>query len=150
MSRSRSGWMVLLLPLAACMSGDDVEHMSGVFGGGPRPDVMPVPRNAEPPFRYPVALYAQRIQGNVTLRIFIDTVGRVHPESTTVAETSGYGALDSAAVTGSRELSFAPAMKREKPMAVWVLYPVHFRHPDAPPLPGDTNRIRDTSKPPSR
>jgi protein TonB len=127
-----------------------VENMSGIFGGGPRPDVMPVPRNVEPPFRYPIALYAQRVQGNVTLRIFIDTTGRVHPESTTVAESSGHGALDSAAVTGSRELSFSPALKRQKPMAVWVLYPVHFRHPDGPPVAGDTGRARDTSQPSSR
>lgn len=132
------------------MTGDDVQNMQGVFSGGPRPDVNPVLRNPTPPFRYPVSLYAQRVQGNVTLRIFIDTAGRVHPESTTVAETSGYGALDTAAINGSRELSFQPAMKDEKPMAVWVLYPVHFRHPDAPPLAGDSLAKRDTSQPAGR
>jgi protein TonB len=132
------------------MTGDDVENVQGMLSGGPRPDVNPVPRNASPPFRYPVSLYAQRVQGNVTLRIFIDTTGRVHPESTTVAETSGYGALDTAAINGSRELAFQPAMKDDKPMAIWVLYPVHFRHPDAPPLPGDSTRARDTSQPTPR
>jgi protein TonB len=149
MSRPYS-WLPLALLAAACMTGDDVQNVQGMFGGGVRPDVMPVLRNAEPPFRYPVSLYAQRVQGNVTLRIFIDTAGRVHPESTTVAETSGHGALDTAAVNGSRELSFQPAMKRQKPMAVWVLYPVHFRHPDAPPLPGDSAPAVDTSQPPHR
>ena len=28
--------------------------------------------NKQPPFRYPTAAYAQKIQGNTTLRIFID------------------------------------------------------------------------------
>ena len=50
-----------------------------------------VPRmlNAEPPFRYPAELYAQRVQGNVTLRLHVDSTGRVRPESTTVATRPG-------------------------------------------------------------
>jgi TonB family protein len=104
-----------------------------------RPDELPVMLNAEPPFRYPVSLYARRIQGNVTLRIFIDRDGRVRPESTRVAESSGYSSLDSAAVTGSQDLRFAPAKKQNgDPMAVSILFPVFFRHPQANPLPGDT------------
>jgi TonB family protein len=110
-----------------------------------------VMRNIELPFRYPSALYAQKVQGNVTLRIFIDSLGTVHPESTLVVESSGYGALDSAAVKGSRELSFTPAKKRDVPVAVSVLYPVYFRHPEATPLPGDSI-LKRTSKsiPPSQ
>jgi TonB family protein len=104
-----------------------------------RPDELPVMLNAEPPFLYPVSLYARRIQGNVTLRIFIDRDGRVRPESTRVAESSGYTSLDSAAVTGSQDLRFAPAKKQNgEPMAVSILFPVFFRHPQANPLPGDT------------
>jgi len=127
------------LPLAACVTDKDVDKLSNVFmATGARPDTMPVMKNREPPFRYPSALYAQKVQGNVTLRIFIDTAGRVHPESTLVVEPSGYPALDSAAIKGSQELTFIPAKKRSEPMAVSVLYPVYFRHPDAAPLPGDT------------
>jgi TonB family protein len=104
-----------------------------------RPEALPVMLNAEPPFRYPVSLYARKIQGNVTLRIFIDRDGRVRPESTRVAESSGYTSLDSAAVTGSQDLRFAPAKKQNgEPMAVSILFPVFFRHPQANPLPGDT------------
>jgi TonB family protein len=125
--------------LGACVTDKDVEKLQKVFTAtGARPDTMPVMRNREPPFRYPSALYAQKVQGNVTLRIFIDTAGRVHPESTLVVEPSGYPALDSAAIKGSQELTFIPAKKRNEPMAVSVLYPVYFRHPDAAPLPGDT------------
>ena len=35
-----------------------------------QPDVAPVMLNKELPFRYPPALYAQKVQGNVTLRIY--------------------------------------------------------------------------------
>ena len=131
-----AAWVV---PLAGCVTDKDVDKLQDVFTAtGARPDTMPLMKNREPPFRYPSALYAQKVQGNVTLRIFIDTAGRVHPESTLVVEPSGYPALDSAAVRGSQELVFIPAKKRSEPMAVSVLYPVYFRHPEAAPLPGDT------------
>ncbi|HEX6250410.1 MAG TPA: energy transducer TonB, partial [Gemmatimonadaceae bacterium] len=82
--------------------------------------------------------FTQQVQGNVTLRIFIDAEGQVVVDSTRVVETSGYSALDSAAVKGSEELRFVPAKRRGEPMAVSILFPVYFRHPDAAPLPGDT------------
>ena len=111
--------------------------LSGAHAG-PRPEVMPVVTNEDLPFRYPTALFTQQVQGNVTLRIFIDAEGRVIVDSTRVVETSGYTALDSAAVKGSEELRFVPAKRRGEPMAVSILFPVYFRHPDAAPLPGDT------------
>ena len=94
--------------------------------------------NAELPFRYPPALYARRVQGNVMLRLFVDRDGRILPESTRVEESSGYPPLDSAAVIGSQDLYFIPAKLRGEPLAVSVLFPVYFRHPEAAPLPGDT------------
>jgi TonB family protein len=102
------------------------------------PDQLPVMLNREAPFRYPAPLYARQIQGNVTLRIFIDRDGRVRPESTRVEESSGYASLDSSAVTGSQDLRFVPAKLNGEPMAVSILFPVFFRHPEASPLPGDT------------
>jgi len=130
---------VAVVSLAGCVTDKDVDKLQSVFTAtGARPDTMPLMKNREPPFRYPSALYAQKVQGNVTLRIFIDTAGRVHPESTLVVEPSGYPALDSAAIRGSQELVFIPAKKRAEPMAVSVLYPVYFRNPEAAPLPGDT------------
>jgi TonB family protein len=107
-------------------------------GGADRPDEPPVMVNAELPFRYPPALYARRVQGNVMLRLFVDRDGRILPDSTRVEESSGYTALDSAAVKGSQELYFVPAKLHGVPMAVSVLFPVYFRHPEAAPLPGDT------------
>src|SRR6266480_3649163 len=76
---------------------------------GRQPDVAPVMLNKELPFKYPPALFAQKVQGNVTLRIYIDCAGQIVPDSTHVAETSGFSALDSAAVKGSRDLKFQPA-----------------------------------------
>ena len=46
------------------------------------------------PFRYPPALYARKVQGNVTLRLFIDRDGRPKNDSTRVEESSGMESLD--------------------------------------------------------
>lgn len=126
----------LLIGAIAC--GREREGPLSGAHAGPRPEVMPVVMNDDLPFRYPTALFAQQVQGNVTLRIFIDADGQVIMDSTRVVETSGYTALDSAAVKGSGELKFVPAKRRGEPMAVSILFPVYFRHPEAAPLPGDT------------
>ena len=130
--------VALALPAAGCDTKGAAESAVNAIWEGPKPDVLPKMTNADLPFRYPTALYQQKVQGNVTLRIFIDSTGRIHPESTVVLETSGYPALDSAAVRGSQELRFDPATKKGKPISVPILFPVYFRHPDASPLPGDT------------
>src|SRR5881409_2996375 len=88
---------------------------------GRQPDVAPVMLNKELPFKYPPALFAQKVQGNVTLRIYIDRAGQIVPDSTHVAETSGFSALDSAAVKGSRELNFEPAKTQGQPVPVSIL-----------------------------
>lgn len=92
--------------------------------------------NADPPVHYPPALYDQRIEGDVVLRLFVDSTGRVHPESTRVAESSGYPALDSAALTGAAQLRFAPAKRRGVPVATEFLQPIEFRHPQGAVLKG--------------
>ena len=122
------------LLLGACDGG--VDRLSEEIGRGELPDELP--RRLNNPFHYPPALYEQKVQGNVVLRLFIDTAGRVLPESTQVAETSGYPAFDSAAVRGSQELQFTPARSGGVPIAVSVRHPVFFRHRDVQPLPGDT------------
>ena len=43
--------------------------------GGPRPDELPTMLNAEPPFRYPADLYAQKVQGNITLETALQFSG---------------------------------------------------------------------------
>jgi protein TonB len=134
-------WLVALaIPaiatIAACKKGDSSGMAFQTVGR--QPDVAPVMLNKELPFRYPPALYAQKVQGNVTLRIFIDSNGAIVSDSTRIAETSGFTALDSAAMKGSRELKFEPAKTLGQPVPVSILLPVYFRHPDAPPLAGDS------------
>jgi protein TonB len=133
--KRRMAAVALLGALASACSKGESDAFSGV---GPRPDVLPVMLNKELPFRYPTSLYSQKVQANVTLRVFIDQEGQIVPESTHVAESSGYPPLDSAAVRGSGDLRFIPAKTRGQAVPVSILFPVYFRHPDAPPLPGDT------------
>lgn len=127
-----------LLP-AACIDKKTAQAAVEAIQSGPeKPDVLPRMRGTQLPFRYPRDLYERKVQGNVTLRIYIDAAGRVHPESTMVVEPSGYPSLDSAAVAGVPLLDFTPATLRGQPIPVTILFPVFFRHPQAAALPGDT------------
>jgi TonB family protein len=131
----RAATIAALLLLAACSKGASTKTAFSTTG---RPDTYPIMLNKDMPFRYPPALYAEKVQGNVTLRLYVDKDGSVVEDSTRVLESSNIPTLDSAAVTGSRELKFEPAKLRGVPMAVSILFPVYFRHPDAPPPPGDS------------
>src|SRR5213595_1666598 len=124
---------------AACVDKEQSQKLMKSFEAGPQhPEEAPKMLNKELPFHYPPALFAQKVQGNVTLRLFIDRDGRVRAESTQVVESSGYASFDSAAIRGSQELQFVPAKTKGEPQPVTILFPVYFRFPGAPPLPGDT------------
>jgi TonB family protein len=130
---------VLIAATSAC--GDETDttiRAPQLADVGPRPDEMPALVNAELPFRYPAELYARKVQGNVTLKLFIDRDGRVVPDSIRVEEPSGYLALDSAAMSGAPELHFVPGKLHGEAIPVSLLFPVYFRHPEARPLPGDS------------
>src|SRR5438874_12782215 len=128
--------LVIIVSASACNKGESSGMSFQTVGR--QPDVAPVMLNKELPFRYPPALYAQKVQGNVTLRIFIDSNGAIVSDSTRIAETSGFTALDSAAMKGSRELKFEPGKTLGQPVPVSILLPVYFRHHDAPPIAGDS------------
>jgi periplasmic protein TonB len=104
----------------------------------PQPDEKPELVTSELPFHYPGALYALKRQGNVTLRLFVDSTGQIAPESTRVEEPSPYKPFDSAAVAGANSLRFIPAKLHGEPVGMTILFPVYFRHPEAPPLAGDS------------
>ena len=93
------------------------------------PEEPPVPINPVSPVRYPPALLAQGIEGQVLLRLYVDSAGRVVPDSIRIAESSGYPALDSAALVGAPELRFSPALHQGRPVAAPFLQPVQFRGP---------------------
>lgn len=101
-----------------------------------RPNEMPVAINAESPFQYPAALYDAGVEGEVRLRLFVDAMGRVVPESTRVASSSGAPELDSAALRGAAELRFAPATRDSQPVPMAFYQPVVFRRAAAPDAQG--------------
>ena len=94
--------------------------------------------NSEPPFHYPVALYARKAQGNVILRLYVDANGKAVSDSTRVDQSSGFAGFDSAATAGAAQLRFIPAKLRGEPVGMTILFPVYFRHPEAPALAGDS------------
>ena len=153
--RSPSHRVVLAaLGLAAgCMDRETSQRVAQAFQpGASKPDEKPQMLNTEVPFHYPPALYERKVQGNVTLYLHIDRDGLVRADSTRIEESSGYAALDSAAVRGSQELRFVPAKLRGEAMGVSILFPVYFRHPEAHALPGDTilNRTQPPASPGER
>jgi TonB family protein len=83
----------------------------------------------EPAVEYPPALFIQGISGSVELRLFVDSAGQVVTESTTVQRSSGYPALDSAALAAAPRLRYAPGRREGRPVAMKFLQPIHFRHP---------------------
>ncbi|MEO8560511.1 MAG: energy transducer TonB [bacterium] len=145
--------MTALMLETGCMDRETSQKVAQAFqAGASTPDEKPRMLNTEVPFHYPPALYARKVQGNVTLYLHIDRDGQVRPDSTHIEESSGYAALDSAAVQGSQELHFVPAKLRGEPMGVSILFPVYFRHPEAHALPGDTilNRTQLPASPGER
>lgn len=87
----------------------------------------PVALNADVPIAYPPALFEQKTEGDVVLRLYVDSAGKLIPESTRVAESSGYPALDSAALAGAGGLRFAPAKRHGIAVPTAFLQPVEFR-----------------------
>jgi TonB family protein len=118
--------------LLACNRKDD-GTMRLVDHKAPAPitpaEEPPVATNPVSPIRYPPALLAQGIEGRVLLRLYVDSTGNIVPDSTRIAESSGYPALDSAALVGSPELRFSPALLQGRPIAAPFLQPVQFRSP---------------------
>jgi TonB family protein len=143
-------WLLVVGVLAAtaCMDNEQSNKLAKSLETGPQhPDEAPKMLNKELPFHYPPVLFAKKVQGNVTLRLFIDRDGHIRPDSTQVVESSGYASFDSAAIRGSQELRFVPAKTKGEPQPVTILFPVYFRFPGAPPLPGDTVLKKQGTKP---
>lgn len=124
--------VLLLLTIAAlACSGDeasDGDEAAMLADEGFQP---PVATNPAPPFAYPSDLYRDGIEGTVILRLFIDESGAIDPDSTQIAEGSGYPPLDSAALAGVADLEYVPALRDGVPVATVFLQPVHFRQPES-------------------
>ena len=135
------GWRIGLigactLGAVACRKAPPAPERTGAAAANTPPDQEPpVALNANSPIQYPPKLYDQKVEGDVVLRLFVDSTGRLAPESSKVAESSGYPALDSAALTGVKKLRFAPARRHGLAVATAFLQPVEFRHPGAAGAP---------------
>lgn len=125
-----SAHLPICLAVLACSKPDDTVKLPQQ-SASPKGDDPPVMLNAESPVVYPAALLAEGIGGKVILRMYVDTAGRIAQDSTRIAESSGYPALDSAALRAAPEFRFAPALHNGAPVAASFLQPVHFRHPQA-------------------
>lgn len=113
------------------------------------PEEPPVALNAEPAVQYPPALYERGVQGDVVLRLYVDSTGRLAPESTRVTESSGSAGLDSAAVRGVGRLRYAPARRNGFPISTAFLQTVQFRHAaGAAALNRGSTRPATTPRPP--
>ena len=114
--------------VATCACGGSSSQSDGQASQLPPPESeAPVALNPDVPIAYPPALFERRIEGDVTLRLFVDSTGALVPESTRVAESSGFPPLDSAALAGSKALRFAPGKRHGVPVATAFLQPVEFR-----------------------
>ncbi len=116
--------------LVSCRSRDTSDDAAALEND------VPVAINSESPFQYPPDLYQRGVEGEVRLRLYVDSAGIVHPESTRIASSSGNSALDSAAVHGAALLRFAPAHRGGRPVGMAFYQPVIFRRPGGPAEPG--------------
>ena len=121
----------LVIGAARCGTAPPADQAASGGPGAPADQEPPVAINGDSPIQYPPRLYDQRVEGDVVLRLFVDSTGRLVPESGGVAEGSGYPALDSAALAGARKLRFAPARRHGLSIATAFLQPIEFRHPQA-------------------
>src|SRR6266540_2330204 len=119
--------LLVVFALTACRGGSQQSGGQTSQAAPPPESEAPVALNPDVPIAYPPALFDQKVEGDVTLRLFVDSTGKLTPESTRVAEPSGYPALDSAALAGATSLRFAPAKRHGVPVATAFLQPVEFR-----------------------
>ncbi len=85
---------------------------------------LPVLQASEMPFRYPLRLWREGVEGEVLLRIHVTAAGTV--DSVELERSSGHAELDSIALRGARQLRYDPATDGEQPVALWAMLPVRF------------------------
>ena len=126
-------WLALVpLLFLGCKQGDVAVREEAQN----RQNDVPVAINGESPFQYPADLYDQGIEGEVRLRLWVDSTGRIVSDSTRIASSSGTPALDTAALHGAAQLQFAPAHRDGRPVGMTFDQPVIFRRRAAAGAPG--------------
>ena len=115
MTRSVSAGLAAALALGACGSDAPLE--------------LPAPVEQASPFVYPEELWDRDVEGQAVVMVHVTTEGDV--DSAYVRTTSGYEAMDAAAIDGAKQLRFRPGRRGDDPVGVWVRVPVRFTK--APP-----------------
>jgi TonB family protein len=116
--------LVLAMVAVGFAVASQLPGVGGLFDrmrGGQRPPAL---QSRELPFRYPVRLWREGVEGEVLLRIHVTALGTV--DSVEFERSSGHAELDSIALRGARQLRYAPATEDEQPVAVWAMLPVRF------------------------
>jgi TonB family protein len=102
--------------------------------------------------QYPPLLREAGIGGSAMVWLFIDEAGVV--QQVRLQRTSGYEALDAAALRVARTMEFTPAYNRDVRVPVWVAVPVTFGSSDtaaattAPPVERAREVQRRAAQPP--
>lgn len=76
---------------------------------------------------YPEIAKKAGIEGSVLLHLFVDETGKVIK---VLVAMSLEPSMDQAALEAARKTTFHPALQRDKPVGVWVAYPVRFKLKD--------------------
>ncbi|WNG34003.1 TonB family protein [Archangium violaceum] len=117
-------------------------HAQQAAGAAPATGLEPpaLMESVEP--EYPEEARAQRLEGEVVLRLSIDAEGRV-----TDAEVTGPlgNALDGSAREAALRLRFNPARRDGQPIAARILYRMEFRLPPVPTTGSVSTQVLDAS-----
>src|SRR5688572_17327189 len=104
--------------------------------GSDSPTIEPQPLDQPTPFKYPVELWDQAVQGDVVVLVRVSRTGDV--DSTAIFQSSGYPQMDSAAVRGGRQLRFVPGRRGTRLLDRWVKVPVRFARDSTASVSGVT------------
>jgi TonB family protein len=86
-------------------------------------DIQPVVKKRGTP-KYPPEALASRAEGKVWVKVLVDTTGKVTETDVISTENAVFNA---AALDAAVQYVFSPAMKENKPVAIWITIPFHFK-----------------------
>lgn len=112
----------VLKPVVSATQKQPIESTDFVY-------VTEEPRPLQPiddSIRYPAGAKQLGVQGDVLVRILVETDGRV---SKALIDRSDSKLLEDEAVRLLKSTKFSPALDGDKPVHVWIQQTVHFRLP---------------------
>lgn len=87
-------------------------------------DEPPVPLN-EVKYAYPPLAQQAGIEGTVWVKALVDKKGKVR-DAIVFKESGSSAGFEDVALEGAHKIKYKPAISNNQPVAVWVVYPVHF------------------------